>query len=292
MNILSWNCRGLGQPRTVQELVRLVRASCPKLVFIMETRQHKERVVNLKYRLGYKNCFTVESGNKGGGLVLFWDDSIKLDILSYGLHHIDALIWDENHHAKWRCTCVYGEPRTQDRSHMWELIRRIKPRTAAPWLMIGDFNETMWSFEHFSKRRRPERQMFDFREILSYCDLHDLGFSGIPWTYDNKQEGERNVKVRLDRAVASPQWSDWFPNVRVKHLMSSRSDHCPILLATTPEEEERQKSRILRYEIMWEREESLPDEIKKAWDVGNRILNLGDIARLPCADGVLINLGQ
>jgi hypothetical protein len=33
MSTLSWNCRGLGQPQTVQELVRLVRNLCPKIVF-------------------------------------------------------------------------------------------------------------------------------------------------------------------------------------------------------------------------------------------------------------------
>jgi hypothetical protein len=46
--------------------------------------------------------------------------------------------------------------------------------------------------------------MTDFREVLTQCDLHDLGFSGLPWTYDNMQRGNRNVRVWLDRAVASP----------------------------------------------------------------------------------------
>jgi hypothetical protein len=45
--------------------------------------------------------------------------------------------------------------------------------------------------------------MIDFREILGQCDLHDLGFVGMPWTYNNKQSGERNVRVHLDRVVAS-----------------------------------------------------------------------------------------
>jgi endonuclease/exonuclease/phosphatase (EEP) superfamily protein YafD len=38
---------------------------------------------------------------------------------------------------------------------MWDLLKRIKPVSKAPWLLIGDFNEVMWSFEHFSARRRP-----------------------------------------------------------------------------------------------------------------------------------------
>jgi exonuclease III len=72
--------------------------------------------------------------------------------------------------------------------------------------------------------------MQDFRDVLSYCDLHDLGFSGLPWTYDNKQAGVRNVKVCLDRAVATPSWSEWFPDATVQHIVTSRSDHCPLFL--------------------------------------------------------------
>jgi hypothetical protein len=74
--------------------------------------------------------------------------------------------------------------------------------------MIGDFNEVMWSYEHFSKQGGgAPKQMIDFCEVLSFCDLHDIGFQGLPWTYDNKQKGERNVRVWLDRTVTSPSWS-------------------------------------------------------------------------------------
>jgi hypothetical protein len=72
--------------------------------------------------------------------------------------------------------------------------------------------------------------MADFRDMLSFCNLFDLGFSGIPWTYDNKQKGPGNVRVRLDQAVARPAWSSYLPNNQVHHLVSSRSDHSPILL--------------------------------------------------------------
>jgi hypothetical protein len=54
---------------------------------------------NIKGRINLNNCFVVDGDGKGGGLALYWDDSIKLSILSYGLHHIDMLIWDGTHHA-------------------------------------------------------------------------------------------------------------------------------------------------------------------------------------------------
>ena len=116
----------------------------------------------------------------------------------------------------------------------------MKNKSSAPCMMIGDFNEAMWSFEHFSQTRRKEKQMMDFREVPSQCDLHDLGFLGLPWTYSNKQEGERNVRVRLDRAVASPSWTDLFSDAQVVHLVSSRSDHCPLLLKAEVDTRERE----------------------------------------------------
>jgi hypothetical protein len=113
----------------------------PKIVFLSETRQQKGMVSNLCGRIGLKNALVVDGQGKGGGLVLYWDESIKITILLYGFHYIDTLVWDGDHHASWRGTFVYGEPRTQDRHLMWEVLKRLKPISAAPWLLIGDFNE-------------------------------------------------------------------------------------------------------------------------------------------------------
>ena len=45
---------------------------------------------------------------------------------------------------------------------------------------------------------RPDAQMLAFRDTLEVCNLLDLGFSGVPFTYDNKRHGAVNVQVRLD----------------------------------------------------------------------------------------------
>jgi hypothetical protein len=80
----------MGQPLIVQEISCLVRQFCPKIVFLSETRQQNNRVNNLRFRLGFRNSFVVDGHGKGGGLVLYWDESIKLNVLSYGQHHIDT----------------------------------------------------------------------------------------------------------------------------------------------------------------------------------------------------------
>jgi hypothetical protein len=115
----------------------------------------------------------------------------------------------------------------------------------------------MWQEEQFSRTRRAEDLMCNFREALQHCNLYDIVFVGVSWTYDNKQQGERNVKVRLDRAAASSAWSTCFPEMRLRHIVSSRSDHVSLLLAEEKAHNARQPRPIRRYEVAWEREPSL-----------------------------------
>jgi exonuclease III len=110
MRILIWNCRGLGQAQTVQELARLVREFKPDLVFLSETRQNKAVVVKVCSRVGFSNCLPINMEGKGGGSALFVSDSVTLDLLSYGPHHIDTHVTDHDGN-KIRYTFVYGEPR-------------------------------------------------------------------------------------------------------------------------------------------------------------------------------------
>ena len=129
----------------------------------------------------------------------------------------------------------------------------------------------------FLERVEIKKQMFDFREILSHCDLHDLGFLGAPWTFDNGQDGDRNVKVRLDRAVANPEWMNIFPNNQVNHIVSTASDHCPIEVCCVQQPVHHPVSQHRRYEAFWEKDNKLTKEVELAWSKHRPARDLGDI---------------
>jgi exonuclease III len=230
MNILAWNCRGLADPRTVQELCALIRTHNPGLVFLSETWQNKDRMEKLRKRFGLKYYFAVQSDNKGGGIALFWDESLDVVLQSFSHRHIDALIKENSQAMAWRASFVYGGARSEHRHKTWDLLSHIRFVVNEPWMVIDDLNEAMWQFEHFSQTKRNERQMELFRDVVDSCGLHDLSFIGLPWTYDNRRKGDRNVKVRLDRCLCSDSWRDLWPDASLHHLTSSRSDHCPILI--------------------------------------------------------------
>lgn len=146
-------------------------------------------------------------------------------------------------------TCVYGEPRVENRHLMWSKLLNLKGTNDLPWLVVGDFNEALWGFEHMSATPRGEPQMLVFRDTLETCGLIDLGFAGTPFTYDNQRSGQNNVRARLDRAVATNDWRNMFAYASVLHVPSPCSDHVVVIVKGTPDPgPSRVSSR--RYELL------------------------------------------
>ena len=67
MNILCWNCHGLGNPQTVQELGDLIRAQDPLVVFLAETWLDKARLEEIKARYKFKGLIEVSRISRGVG---------------------------------------------------------------------------------------------------------------------------------------------------------------------------------------------------------------------------------
>jgi exonuclease III len=59
MRLLSWNCRGLGNPCTVRELLLLLKEKDPSVLFLSETRLDSIGVENLRVTLKFAGAFCV-----------------------------------------------------------------------------------------------------------------------------------------------------------------------------------------------------------------------------------------
>ncbi|XP_065635520.1 uncharacterized protein LOC136070080 [Quercus suber] len=65
MNCLAWNCRGLRNLRTRKELVEIIRAKDPAVVFIAETWTDEARLDRVQSSLELQNRWVVPSDNRG-----------------------------------------------------------------------------------------------------------------------------------------------------------------------------------------------------------------------------------
>jgi exonuclease III len=110
MKIMSWNCRGLGNLRTVRELSRLTKQKKPAMVFLMETKLHKTKMENVRCKVGYPNMFVVDRIGKSGGLALLWNDEISVSIQNFSRRHINGVIENLGGVENWKFTGFYGHP--------------------------------------------------------------------------------------------------------------------------------------------------------------------------------------
>ena len=111
MSCLVWNCRGLRNLRTRRELVDIIRAKDPFIVFLAETLIDDARLELVQRNINFNHRLVVLREGRGRGLVLFWKSTINLKIKGSHWYHIDATI-DKDTENEWRLTGFYGEPKT------------------------------------------------------------------------------------------------------------------------------------------------------------------------------------
>ncbi|XP_042950087.1 uncharacterized protein LOC122282202 [Carya illinoinensis] len=264
MKILSWNLRGLGNPRSIRSLHDLLTSEVPEILFLQETKLSSRRLEFCKLRLGFRCCFGVDSVGRSGGLALFWKEDINLRIISYSRIHIHASIKNCDG-VEWLLTGVYGHPDSGQGSEGWRLLKFLGRGVVLPWIVFGDFNEILDHSEKLGGNIRSDLQMREFREVLSDCHLRDLGYVGSLFTWSNRRGEEDLVKERLDRFLANSLWCDMFPNLRVTHGVVAYSDHIPLWLDTEGALFRRRSRRLFRFEAMWVGETECSSIIERVW---------------------------
>jgi hypothetical protein len=234
-------------------------------------------VERLAGTLGYDRSFAISNTGRSGGIGIFWNNDINIEILPYSQYHLDAVVSSINMEP-WRLTCVYGEACVSERHKTWDMLKFIRSSSDLPWLCIGDFNEVLHRSEHNGVNERSNAQIAAFRETVDVCGLMDLGYTGVPWTFEKKVAGGSYCRTRLDRALASPSWSSRYPLAILKHLTAATSDHSPILLRFEGEREQNQAAaRPFRYEVMWESHEAFNPILEQAWHAGGQGTTVGEI---------------
>ena len=152
---------------------------------------------------------------------------------------------------------------TEERSQSCDIMKRLAAGNSLPWLIGGDFNELLGIHEKEGGLIRPINQILEFRRVVYDCQLHDLGFTGNPFTWVTTRSG--GVKERLDTVLATNGLKEMFNNARVTHLDPLKSDHVPILIGLdgTPNLR-RSNRRAFRFEKFWVDHEDCESIIQEA----------------------------
>jgi exonuclease III len=252
MNILSWNCWGLGNLWTIRHLCQLIKEKHPSLVFLMETKLRSKKMELIRCKLGFKNLFVVDCvGKGGGGLAFLWKEEVELEIQNFSSRHINGIVTNPLSNQRWKFTGFYGQPDVARRYEGWDLLKQLANLAPEPWLCIGDFNEVLTMTEKWGGGVRANSQMREFQITMEFCEFTDLGYSGPKFTWSNCREEQDFIKERLDRGVANSSWRELFPEAEIVVEAVTTSDHAVLLASLEGKIHKPRRSNSFRYEVSW-----------------------------------------
>lgn len=221
------------------------------------------KIEDVRRRIGFDGCFAVDKIGRSGGVAFFWRNSMKCDIVSYSMHHIDFCI-DDDRNGRWRITGFYGYPERTRRRESWALIRRLVRTFNLSWCVIGEFNDLLSPDDKQGWVDHPSYLFQGFRETVQAAWLIDINLEGYPFTWSARKGTNRDVEERLDRAMANQKWFSLFPQATLLNLVAPISDHTPIFLQAElilhcP------RRRRFGFENSWLAEHDFMDIVRKGW---------------------------
>ncbi|KAL8519731.1 hypothetical protein ACS0TY_010607 [Phlomoides rotata] len=124
---------------------------------------------------------------------------------------------------------VYAPCGFTDKAQLLEMMRLvIEQNSDAKICVVGDFNSIREEGERCGRGGvidRRDIKLFD--DFISLSGLVDLQLGGRKYTW-YKSDG--SCKSKLDRIMVNEKWLIWKPELKLKSLGRSISDHCPLFL--------------------------------------------------------------
>ncbi|XP_026430943.1 uncharacterized protein LOC113328067 [Papaver somniferum] len=103
------------------------------------------------------------------------------------------------------------------------------------------------------------------QDQMNICGLMDIVYTGRDFTWSSNKYGTVIRKSRIDMAIGNSYWCMNFPLDKLFHLVQAGSDHCPILLSPTVNDNPK-TWRPFKFFAMWMKHFSFKNQLQVAWN--------------------------
>ncbi|XP_075661708.1 uncharacterized protein LOC142631429 [Castanea sativa] len=240
----------------------------------MEAKLEEDKGFEVLRRCGFWNGWEVPRVGLNGGLLLGWMPEHNLLIQHSSKNMIPANLLDHKG-TPLSITFFYGHLELAKRKDVWLELLQIRKIALPNWLCIGDFDQVLNDEDKFTFHSNSIAGADLFQQTLNDLELCALKAKCQNFTWMNRREDEYFVMERLDRAFASVEWINSYPQYALHNHQIIRSDHGSILLGFEVQLPFRR--RPFRLERMWSTYEDCGDVVKSEWDAnttGSRAFNL------------------
>lgn len=262
MKIVVWNCRGASRPSFIRVTRDLIRSHQPTILAILETRLLSFQASGIISQLGFSDSICVDPEGFSGGLYLLWNSSgVDVQAVSESRLAVHAVITAQLQEP-WILSTVYNSSNPTIRKLVWDEMRAVAS-LQVPWVAAGDFNVLLDAREKCGGKPLTVGQCKELKQVLSHCNLIDVGAAGPRLTWNNKRTGMANIRERLDRVLANEQWIKYHEEAQVKTLSYYDSDHRALLVDTNPCI--KRKPRPYRLEAIWTEDPRFTKVVSDCW---------------------------
>jgi len=216
MSEFLWNVRGLNKLEKHSVIKSWVERQDFLFGCLLETRVKEDKAQVLSSKLFNDwSMITNFEYNSRGRIWVVWRRNVRLSPFYKSEQLITCSVKLENRDDEFFCSFVYASNFRDDRKVLWNELQDhydspiIKKK---PWIIFGDFNETLELEEHSKVEDNPvvSMGMRDFRSMVNYCSLTDMAHHGPLYTWSNKREHDLIAK-KLDRVMVNDVWTQSFP---------------------------------------------------------------------------------
>ena len=165
--------------------------------------------------------------------------------------------------SSWWFSGVYSPSKACFRDRFWDELAGLSSLCDDKWCIGGGFNVVRNVQEKFNSNRTT-RSMKLFDELVRELNLKDPLLRNGQFNWSNFRE--QPVCCRLDRFLHSNSWEDIFPYFRQEVDVRVVSDHCPVILDSSPPS---WGPTPFRFENMWLHHNSFPSVFARWWNVFN-----------------------
>lgn len=230
IDTFCWNVRGFNKSVRRRNFRNWFRLSKALFGSIIETRvkAHRFQKYILSTFPGWNSVGNYEHA-KLGRIWVVWDPIVSVSVLHKSDQMITCLIKLPNVESELVVSFVYAVNCIYGRRFLWSDLSQLAANQCVvdkPWLILGDFNQSLDPADASLGSSRITGGMEEFRECLLNANIFDLPYKGHHFTWWNKRDANPIAK-KLDRALVNDNWLLSFPFSVSIFGEPEFSDHSP-----------------------------------------------------------------
>lgn len=175
--------------------------------------------------------------NHLGRIWLVWKPGVRVTPFFKSGQMITVSVLMEGEKEEVFYTVVYAFNKEEDRKELWGDLKSHQDSPVIrmkPWMVVGDFNETMEAAEHSVSDVITQGMQY-FKNVVNYCGLMDASSHGPLFTWTNKRE-QGLISKKLDRVLINYLWMRKYPSSYSFFEGGGCSDHLRCRSHINPEQ--------------------------------------------------------